>query len=133
MSKYLKVANSKNYVQEWKSKGISDESIKPLPTSNNFLNSLLECSNKLKLKFNGSCLRQDKITFDHGRKINIYIVYEIGKTFNIGSYPTPGNHLFVVVSLTKNDDNGKYKYSGYGIGLDRHGCFYILVVELVEM
>ena len=75
MSKYLKVANSKNYVQEWKSKGISDKSIKPLPTSNNFLNSLLECSNKLKLKFNGSCLRQDKITFDHGRKINIYIVY----------------------------------------------------------
>ena len=133
MNKYLKVVNSKNYVQEWKSKGISDESIKPLPTSNNFLNPLLECSNKLKLKFNGRCLRQDKITFDHGRKINIYIVYEIGKTFNIRGYPTPGNHLFGAVSMTKNDDNGKYKYSGYGIGLDRHGYFYILVVELVEM
>ena len=60
-------------------------------------------------------------------------VYEIGKTFNISSYPTPGNHLFGVVSLNKNDDNGKYKYSGYGIELDRHGFFYILVVELVEM
>ena len=133
MSKYLKVANSKNYVQEWKSKGISDESIKPPPTSNNFLNFLLECSNKLKLKFNGRCLREDKITFDHGRKTNIYIVYEIGKTFNSRGYPTLGNHLFGAVSVTKNDDNGKYKYSGYGIRLDRHGFFYILVVELVEM
>ena len=28
MSQYLKVTNNKNYVLEWKSKGISDESIK---------------------------------------------------------------------------------------------------------
>ena len=31
------------------------------------------------------------------------------------------NCLFGAVSLTKNADIDKYRYSGYGIGLDRHG------------
>ena len=26
--------------------------------------------------------------------------------------------------MTKNVDIDKYKYSGYGIGIDRHGCFW---------
>ena len=30
---------------------------------------------------------------------------------------------FGAVSLTKNADINKYKYSGYGIGFDRHGSF----------
>ena len=41
MSKYLKVANNTNYVLEWKSKGISDESIKSPSAPNNSLNPLL--------------------------------------------------------------------------------------------
>ena len=41
--------------------------------------------------------------------------------------------LFGAVSLAKNGDTDKYKYSGYGIGFDRHGFFLILVVELVDM
>ena len=36
--------------------------------------------------------------------------------------PTPVNCLFGAVSLTKNADNDKYKYSGYGIGFDRGGA-----------
>ena len=31
--------------------------------------------------------------------------------------------MFAAVSLTKNVDIGKYKYSGYGIGFDRLGEF----------
>ena len=31
--------------------------------------------------------------------------------------------MFGAVSLTKNTDIDKYKYSGYGIGFDRHGEF----------
>ena len=31
--------------------------------------------------------------------------------------------MFGTVSLTKNADIDKYKYSGYGIGFDRHGFF----------
>ena len=32
---------------------------------------------KARVKFNGDCLKQGKITFDHGKIVNIYIVYEI--------------------------------------------------------
>ena len=34
---------------------------------------------KTRLEFRGSCLKQDKSTFNHGRIVNIYIVYEIDK------------------------------------------------------
>ena len=57
------------------------------------------------------------------KKVNIYIVYEISKNYNISSYPTLENCLFRAVSLTKNADIGKFKYNGYGIGFDRHGEF----------
>ena len=32
--------------------------------------------------------------------------------------------------MTKNTDIDKYKYSGYGIGLDRHGSFSFPVIGL---
>ena len=40
-----------------------------------------------------------------------------------GSDPTLKNCLFGAVTLTKNADIDKYKYSGYGIGFDRRGSF----------
>ena len=57
--------------------------------------------------------------------VNICIVYEISKNFNISSYQTLENCLFGAVSLTKNADFDKYKYSGYGIGFDRKGKFSV--------
>ena len=78
-------------------------------------------------------LKEDKITYVHGKIVNIYIVYKISKNLNINIYPALENCLFGAVSLTKNDDIDKYKYSGYGIGFDRHGFFHTLVMELVEM
>ena len=66
---------------------------------------------------------QDKITFIHEKVVNIYIVYELGEsTSNIGD-PTQKNCLFGAVTLTKNADIEKYKYSGYGIGFDRRSSF----------
>ena len=47
----------------------------------------------------------------------------MSKSFKINSYPTLENCLFGAVTLTKNPDIGRYKYSGYGIGFDRHGSF----------
>ena len=52
------------------------------------------------------------------------MVYDISKTYNISSYPTLENCLLVAVSLTKNADIDKYKYSEYGIGFDRHEFFF---------
>ena len=40
------------------------------------------------------------------------------------------NCLFGAVSLTKKADIDKYKYSGYGIGFDRHGSFSFLGIGL---
>ena len=76
----------------------------------------------LKQESNGSCLKQDKITYNHGKVVNIYIVYEISKKFN-SDYPTLEKCLFVAVNLNENVDTNKYKYSGYGIGFDRHGFY----------
>ena len=73
----------------------------------------------------------NKVTCNHGAIVNIYIVYEIDQNYNISSYPASGNCLFGAVSLTKNADIDKYKYSGYDIGFDRHAEFS-LVMELVE-
>ena len=61
----------------------------------------------------------------HGKMVNIYIVYEISKKFNIISHPTLENCFFGAVSLTKNKYIDEYKYSGYGIGFDRKGRFSV--------
>ena len=34
---------------------------------------------KTSVKFDGSCLKQDKITYNHEKIVNIYTVYEIDK------------------------------------------------------
>ena len=68
-------------------------------------------------------MKQDKVTFNHGKLVNIYIVFEISKSINISDYPTIEDCLFGAVSLVKNADIDKYKYCGYGIGFDRHGIF----------
>ena len=68
-------------------------------------------------------MKQDKVTFNHGKVVNIYIVYEISKSINISDYPTLEDCLFGAVSLTENAGFHKYGYSGYGVGFDRHGSF----------
>ena len=80
-------------------------------------------SSKIRVKFTGSCLKQDKITFNHKKVVNIYIVYELGASSSSNSDPTIKNCLFGVVTLTKNVDIDKYKYSGYGIGFNRRSSF----------
>ena len=68
-------------------------------------------------------MKQDKITYVHGKTVNIYTVYQVSKNVNISDYPTLEKFLFGADSLTKNTDIDKYKYSGYGNGFDRHGFF----------
>ena len=109
---------------------MSDESIKPLSASNNPL--LNYVGTKIRVEFKGSYLKQDKISFDHAKIVNIYIVSEINKSFNISSYPILENCLFGAVELIKHTDIDQYKYSEYGIGFDRKGFFH-LVIKLVEM
>ena len=103
---------------------MSDISVKPPSTSTNILNTSLDYANtKTRLEFRGSCLKQDKITFNHRKILNIYIVYEINRNFNNSSYATLENCLFGAVKLTNHPDIDQYKYFGYGIGFDRKGFF----------
>ena len=68
-------------------------------------------------------MEQDNITHNHGKEVKIYIAYEISRNFNISVYLTTEICLFRAVSLPKNADIDKWKYSGYGIGFNRH-VFY---------
>ena len=68
-------------------------------------------------------MKQDSVTLNHKKVVNIYIAYEISKSINISDNPTLEYCLFGAVSLTKNADIDRYKYSGYGTGFDRHGSF----------
>ena len=69
-------------------------------------------------------MKQDKVTFNHGKIVNIYIVYELSM-FHVGSFFTLEDCLFGAVSLSKNADIDKYKYSGYAIGFNRKGSYSI--------
>ena len=102
MYRYFKVIANKKYISEWKSKGLSDESIKPPSTSDNSLSPLINyLDNKIRLKFNGGCLKQqNKLTYNHGVLVNIYIVYELGASSFFNNDPTLKNSLFGAFKLT---------------------------------
>ena len=125
LNKYFKAGyNNLYYFLSWISKGLPNESIKPPTTSDNSLTPILNfCGTKTKIFFDMGCLKQDKVTFNHGKIVNIYIVYEVIRIVNItgskNSNLTVQNALFGAVSLTKNADVNKYKYSGYGIAFDK--------------
>ena len=127
MGKYFKlnsVVNTTDYVSSWQSKGISNESIKPPITFDNSLNPELNFYGiKTRVKFTRSYLKQLDHIYTHKKVVNIYIVYELGASSSNFSDPTIKNCLFGAVTLTKNADIEKYKYSGYGIGFDRRSSF----------
>ena len=98
MDRYFKLILNKKYISEGKSKGLSDESIKPPTTSDNSLSPLIDyLGNKIRLKFNGSCLKQHKLTYTHQKLINIYIFYEIIVSSSNNNGPTLRNSLFGAV------------------------------------
>ena len=109
---------------------MSDERISSITVSSCIFNpDLSYYGTKIRVGFYEGCLKQGKVTFDHGKVVNICIVYEIVRIVNLSkhnsndNYPILENALFGPVSLTKNADIDKYKYSGYGIGFDKKGSF----------
>ena len=124
INKYFKMITNTDYISSWKSKGLSAESIEPLTTSDNSLTPALNYhGTKTRVKFS---LKQLKISYTHGKIVNIYIVYELGASSSHVNDPTLKSYLFGAVTLTKNADIDKYRYSGYGIEFDRIGSFSFL-------
>ena len=131
MSKYFRlntIVGVIDRVLSWQSKGLSNESIKQPTTSDNSLNPSLSYSGtKIRVQFTGNCLKQSKFTFTHIKVVNVYIVYELCVSGFVN------NCLFGAVTLTKNADIEKYRYSGYGVGFDRRSSFSFPSGELVKM
>ena len=64
ISRYFKMIANTKHISSWKSKGLSNESIKPPITSDNNLIPLTDyLGDKIRLKLGGSCLKQPKVTF----------------------------------------------------------------------
>ena len=77
------------------------------------------------VKFNGSCLTQNKIIFYQKKIVNIYIAFELILHNLNSNYPTLENCLFGAVELARGTDIDNYKYFGYWIEFDRKGFFSI--------
>ena len=72
MYRYFKMITNTDYISSWKSKGLSSESFKAISTSDNSLNPTLNYyGTKIRVEFPGDCLEQQKITYNHGKVVNI--------------------------------------------------------------
>ena len=59
----------------------------------------------MRLKFNGRCLKQAKVTYTHGKAVNVFIIYELaGSSFHTDAFHVLQNCLFGAVTLTKKAD-----------------------------
>ena len=66
MYTYFKKIGNTSHISTWKFKGLS-ESIKfPATSDNSLASSLNNFGTRARVKFGGSCLKQDKITVTHG-------------------------------------------------------------------
>ena len=106
----------------WESTGLFSEKISSAITSDGRVPKLVFDDARIKVKFDGDLLKQNKVTYNHRPIVNVYIVYRLIPTTK-GSSVTLQNYLFDADKLTKNTDIDKYKYSGYGTGFDSRGSF----------
>ena len=57
---------------------MSDKTINSIKISNRSITPKLNYyGTKTRVEFNGRCLKQDKVTFNHEKVVHIYIVYEV--------------------------------------------------------
>ena len=103
--RFFKIDWYTDQVSTWKSKGLSDENIKPSSASDNSLAPLLNHTGfRTRMKFDGKSLKQDNITFNHKPVVNVCIVFEINLRLfkQIADFPL-GKSLIGAVKLTKNN------------------------------
>ena len=125
MYRFFKTVTEYNFtfISSWESKGFSNETIGLTKTSNYDHSPRLVYDNaRIKLKFSGDLIKQNKVTYNHGPIVNIYVGYRLTPRTN-NSGVTLENCLFGAVKLTKNADIDKYKYYRYCIGFDSKGSF----------
>ena len=101
MYRYFKrIAGVSNgsYIYYWQSKGLSDEKINSIKTHNHRITPKLNYyGTKTRVEFNGSCSKQNNITYIHGKVVNIYLVYELTGSNSDDNDPTK-KKIFVWLS-----------------------------------
>ena len=77
MQRHFEKIGNTELISSWKSEGLSDDSNKPPATSSNSLGPALSYIAVItRVKFDGSCLKQETITFTHGNVVNVSSFYE---------------------------------------------------------
>ena len=111
---------------------MSDEKINFIKTSSQSITLSLEYyGTKTIVRFNGSCLKQDKVTFNHGKILNIYIVYELSM-FPVENFFMLESCLFGEVNLTKNLILISISILNMELDLIDLEVFHILVLDQAE-
>ena len=67
----LRLFSPNEFITEWKSKGLNDVIKSP---DNGLAPAVISTGKGMYPKFKGSCLKQDKPIFKHGKIVNIYTV-----------------------------------------------------------
>ena len=89
---------------------------------------------KKTIKFNGSCLKQDKAFFTPLNRVNLFIVYELDRWLqDLKAKITLKDFSFAAVKLTKNAHPDQYCFSGYGIGFNSHLVFHFWILIRVKI
>ena len=113
-------------ISSWRSSGIYDDGnviLTAVSNSSSVVPRLINENGKLNVSFSGNLLKQTKVAYNHGRIINIYIVYKLQKRSNDDADMTLENSLFGAVKITNDVNTSKYRYSGYGISFDSGSSF----------
>ena len=80
MYNYFKKIGNTESISSWKSIGFSNEVIKP--TDKSLAPAVKYTGRRMYEKFSRTCLKQDKVTFNRKKTVNIYIVYELNLNLN---------------------------------------------------
>ena len=134
ISRYFKVISNTDYVSSWKSKGLSAQTIKSPAMSDKSLTLALNYyGTKTRVKFTGSSLQQPKVSYTHGKIVNIHIVYELGASSSHKDDPTLKKSLFGAVTLNKNADIVSTSKRVMELDLIENQVFHFQMVDLVKI
>ena len=116
-----------NGITHWKSTGINNYLLKTdLRGVANISGDYPKVSGgtKMRVKFSGNYIKENKSIYSVKSVVNIYIVYSLDPIRDTRNTDfTAQNCLFGAVKLTKDVNTSNYQYKGYGISFDEGSQF----------
>ena len=97
MYRYFKAFSITQYAEYVSDGNLNDYLMKVLRRLLRLIITLSYHNTKIRVKFNGGCLKQPKISYTHGTIVNIYIACELGASSSNINDPTLKNCLLGAV------------------------------------